>query len=69
MKNKDKEEWKFSFKKILIASILICSLPRLNLVYSRFFKSKRDTYQDIMYVKPKKFWEVNLEKKRVKDGH
>ena len=67
MKNKD-SEFKLSFKNLLIISILIICLLKMNLVYSRFFESKKGTYQDLMCVKPKKTWELVLEKKRVKYG-
>jgi len=66
---KSKElDFKFSFKNLLIVSILVCGLLRMNLVYSRFFESEKDIYQDFIYVKPKK-WEIVLERKRVKDGY
>ena len=67
MKNRD-SDFKFSFKNLLIVSILIVCLLKMNLVYSRFLADKRGTYQDLMCVKPKKTWEIVLEKKRVKYG-
>ena len=67
MKNKELDS-KFSFKNLLIVLILILCLLKMNLVYSRFFESKRGTYQDLMCVKPKKTWEIVLDKKRVKYG-
>ena len=68
MKNKELD-FKFSFKNLLIFLILALCLLKMNLVYSRFFEDKRGTYQYLMCTKPKKTWEVVLEKKRVKYEH